>query len=364
MIHNKSEEHRSIWDKVIPVITALATTVIAIMTFVQKTEHEQAESDKSMIESAVSADLEKERTALYVVTEEAKDKKVSAGFALSILGTVMRNGGDDKLHREVYDNIVKLMEGTTTGSRGLNQYDELELNCLRAALTPAQSHRQKNIRKIQEFAVSDSLKLQADSRLLELSQLVSDPQAAIDMLLSIAGSYEFPDMIEKMIPHLCAAAKRRDNSLKDSNDDVAKFLEDASKASASFAETNEKIIPAISETNHSVAKTQKIDSTALRTQDIADDARAAAREAYRSEIRLDVARALIVKDLNSRKASWEDFSRVAIAKELEDDAQRLLSGISRNNTDEVEATNLKVILDEASLYLSRAKEISGKQISG
>src|SRR6478609_1495657 len=144
----------SLWDKVqsflIPGITALATSVVAIMTVVQKTEHEQSENIKSMIESAVSTSPEKERTAVYIVTDQAKDKRVPVGFALSIFSTVLRNGGDEKLRREVYDNIEKLLEGASPSSKGFNRYDQLEIYCLRAALTPAQSHRQKNIRNIEE----------------------------------------------------------------------------------------------------------------------------------------------------------------------------------------------------------------------
>jgi hypothetical protein len=225
----------------------------------------------------------------------------------------------------------------------------LELYCLRAALTPAQSQRQKNIYKIEEFADDDALKLQADSRLLELSQLVSDtdPQAAIDMLLSISGRYEFPDMIERAIPLLCAEAKRRDYSLKDSNQDIAGFLEKAIAATEKFiAATNDsldKTIAALPKTNHSVSRTQKM------AQDIVNDARVAAREATRSQIRLCLARALIVKDSNSRKDSLVNFSHLATANDLKEDAQRLLDGISKITAgEEGQPANLKGILDQAS----------------
>jgi hypothetical protein len=348
----------SLWEKVhsflIPGITALATSAVAIMTLSQKSEQEQAENVKSMIESAVSTSVEKERTAIYIVTDQAKDKRIPAGFALSILGTVLRNGGNEKLDREVYDNIEKLMEGASPSSRGFNRYDELEIYCLRAALTPAQSHRQKNIHKIEEFADNDALKLQADSRLLELSQLVSDtdPQAAIDMLLSISGRYEFPDMIERVIPLLCAEANRRDYSLKDSNHDIADFLEHATIVTASFAATEKfiaatndslgKVIGAVPKTNHSVSQTQKM------AQDIANEARVAAREAIRSQIRLCLARALIVKDSNSRNDSLINFSHLASANDLKEDAQRLLDGISKITAGEGHPANLKGILDQAS----------------
>lgn len=342
----------SLLDKVhsllIPGITALVTSIVACMSFQQKQKDEQAENVKSMIESAVSTSVENERSAIYIVTDQAKDNRIKVGFALSILGTVLRNG-KEQLRGEVYDNIEKLIEGASPSSRGFNRYDELELYCLRAALTPAQSQRQKNIYKIEEFADDDALKLQADSRLLELSQLVSDtdPQAAIDMLLSISGRYEFPDMIERAIPLLCAEAKRRDYSLKDSNQDIAGFLEKAIAATEKFiAATNDsldKTIAALPKTNHSVSRTQKM------AQDIVNDARVAAREATRSQIRLCLARALIVKDSNSRKDSLVNFSHLATANDLKEDAQRLLDGISKITAgEEGQPANLKGILDQAS----------------
>ena len=241
----------------------------------------------------------------------------------------------------------------------------MEIYCLRAALTPAQSHRQKNIRNIEEFVDSDALKLQADSRLLELSQIVSNPQAEIDMLLSISGRYQFPDMIERVIPLLRSAANRRDYSLKGSNHDIANFLEGASKASESFAAieksvaaTNDslsKIIDAFPKTNHSVTQGQKIEDTVRKVRDIANDAWAASREAYRSQIRLTLARALIMNDSNSRNRALASFSDVASANDLKDDAQRLLNGISRITPDEGHPANLKVILEEASKNLVAKK---------
>jgi hypothetical protein len=338
----------------IPGITALATSTVAFMTFQQKQKDEHAENVKSMIESAVSTSVENERTAIYIVTDQAKEKRIEVGFALSILGTVLRNG-KEQLRPEVYDNIEKLMEGASPSSRGFNRYDELELSCLRAALTPAQSQRIKNIHKIEEFADDDALKLQADSRLLELSQLVSDtnPQAAIDMLLSISGRYEFPDMIERAIPLLCAEAKRRDYSSKDSNQDIADFLKQVSDVSALIAATERVIavtndslgttIAALPKTNHSVSQTQEM------VQHIAKEAADAAREATRSQIRLCLARALITKDSNSRKDSLVNFSQFATANNLKQDAQRLVDGILKIiASDYGQSANLKGILDQAS----------------
>jgi hypothetical protein len=84
-------------------------------------------------------------------------------------------------------------------------------------------------------------------------------------------------------------------------------------------------------------------------QDIVNDARVAAREATRSQIRLCLARALIVKDSNSRKDSLVNFSHLATANDLKEDAQRLLDGISKITAgEEGQPANLKRILDQAS----------------
>jgi hypothetical protein len=72
---------------------------------------------------------------------------------------------------------------------------------------------------------SDGLKLQGTSKLLSLTQHLSDPQTVIDLLLSVCACDSDPDMIEKVIPNLCKAIKLRDHFGNESNQDVLGFLE-------------------------------------------------------------------------------------------------------------------------------------------
>jgi hypothetical protein len=53
-----------------------------------------------MVESAVSNDAVKERTAVRLVSYLTKINKLSPSFALSVFGSVARNGEDQKLRSE------------------------------------------------------------------------------------------------------------------------------------------------------------------------------------------------------------------------------------------------------------------------
>jgi hypothetical protein len=69
-----------------------------------------------MIASAVGDDAVKERSAIKVVSYLAKENQLSPEFALSILGTVVRNGGDEKLRGEVYDAVQNLTEESSSNN--------------------------------------------------------------------------------------------------------------------------------------------------------------------------------------------------------------------------------------------------------
>jgi RNA polymerase subunit RPABC4/transcription elongation factor Spt4 len=221
------------------IIISTATAILAYLTFFYQKETQENEKLQAMIESAVSDNAAKERTAIQVVSYLAKESKLSPKFALSILGTVVRNGGDEKLRGEVYDAVQNLTEEGSPNSLKFDKYEQLEVFCLRAALTPVQNQRQTNIRKIEEFVrkvqpkdsvananeTSGGLKLQGASKLLSLTQHLSDPQTVIDLLLSVCACDSDPDMIEKVIPNLCKAIKLRDHFGNESNQDVLGFLE-------------------------------------------------------------------------------------------------------------------------------------------
>jgi hypothetical protein len=205
-------------------IIPAAGAALAWFTFIYQKNMQENEKLQAMIESAVSQDAVKERTAVRVVSSLAKLDKVPTPFALSVLGTVARNSKDPAVRREAYDAI----ENLTIEPRSLEKldaYNKLEIFCLQAALTPSQYFRQKNLSRIEKYATNDLLGHEVASKLLALSQDVVDPQTKIDLLLTVFIRYGDPDMMQKGIPTLYNAVKERDPSQSDSNEDVLKFLE-------------------------------------------------------------------------------------------------------------------------------------------
>ena len=219
----------------------------------------------------------------------AKLDKLPAPFALSILGTVARSSEDPKLRREAYDALENLTtERSTFDVEKLDTYDKLEIFCLQAALTPSQFFRQRNLSYIEKYATSDLLAHEVASKLLALSQDVSDPQTKIDLLLTVFIRYNDPDMMERAIPILYSAVKERDPSQSDSNEDILNFLE-------------------------------------LVAQRNNDD---------RSQIRLYLIRALVTNNQHSRENYLEKFAIISAGKEIRDEAKRLLESITRTAKDD------------------------------
>jgi hypothetical protein len=169
----------------------------------------------------------------------------------------------------------------------LDAYDRLEIFCLQAALTPSPYFRQKNLSYIEKYATTDLLGHEAASKLLALSQDVSDPQTRIDLLLTVFDRYGEPDMMQRAIPILCTAIKERDPSESDSNEDVLKFLEMVAQ-------------------------------------------HAQQREDARSRIRLYLALALVTNDQHLREGYLGKFALVGAGKEIRDEAKRLIESIGRS----------------------------------
>src|SRR6266478_4374018 len=206
-----------------PLILSAAGTVLAYITFVHQAETQETEQLQTMVESAVSNDAVKERTAIRLVSYLAKLNKLSPSFALSIFGSVARSGEDQKLRSEAYDAIENLLEESSFNFAKFDKYDQLEIFCLEAALTPAQYWRQVNLHKIEQFTADKILKYEAASKLLSLSQDLSNPQSSIDILLSVPVRSNNPDIIERAIPILCKAVKERSGNTSDK--DVVDYLE-------------------------------------------------------------------------------------------------------------------------------------------
>jgi hypothetical protein len=283
-----------------PLILSAAGTVLAYITFVHQAETQETEQLQTMVESAVSNDAVKERTAIRLVSYLAKLDKLSPSFALSIFGSVARNGEDPKLRSEAYDAIENLMEESSFNLAKFDKYDQLEIFCLQAALTPAQYWRQVNLHKIEQFTADKILKYEAASKLLSLSQDLSNPQSSIDILLSVPVRSNNPDLIERAIPILCKAVKERSGNTSDK--DVVDYLE---------SRAHEMSAPAT-------------------------------RDELRSQIRLYVAGALVTKDQPVRENSLKEIARIcALNPGLEDDTERLFDGVARNMVD----ADLRSIVD-------------------
>jgi hypothetical protein len=291
-----------------PLILSAAGTVLAYITFVHQTETQKAEKLQALIESAVSNDKAKERTAVRLASYLAKSNQLSNSFAVSILGTVARNDDDEKLRAEIYDAVENLGKKGSLHLTMLDRYDQLEVFCLRAALTPAQYWRQVNLHAIEQFATDKELKYQAATKLLSLAQDMLSPQAVIDIVLSVPIRLNDPDLIEQTIPVLCKALKKRSSK----SNDVADFL-------------------------NSVVK-QTVPTS---------------RDEIRSEVRLLLARALVAKDPAVRESSLKEIARITIVNaNLNDDTEQLFDTIVQSVGD----ANLQQIVDSARKCLTREKK--------
>jgi hypothetical protein len=301
-----------------PLILSAAGTVLAYITFVHQAETQETEQLQTMVESAVSNDAVKERTAVRLVSYLAKLNKLSPSFALSIFGSVARSGEDQKLRSEAYDAIENLLEEGSFNFAKFDKYDQLEIFCLEAALTPAQYWRQVNLHKIEQYTADKMLKYEAALKLLALSQDLSNPQSSIDILLSVPIRLNNPDIIERAIPILCKAVKERSGNTSDN--DVVDYLQ-------------------------------------LRAQEVPSPP---TREGLRSQIRLYVAGALVTKDQPIRESSLKEIARIcALNPGLEDDTERLFDGIARNMVD----ADLRSIVDIVHNHLTLLKEKPAGQIT-
>jgi hypothetical protein len=201
-----------------PFVIPAATAILGYMTLLYQERSHKNEKLQTMIESAVSGDPAKQRTAVQTVTHLAKHRQIEPSFALSIFGTVVRDARDEQVRGEVYDALENLAGENDSNLVGFDKYERLEILCLRASLTPSQYQRQKNIHAIEEFVSNDELKVQASSKMLSLVAHLSDPQTIIDLLLSVSAYGNKPDLLEKVIPGLCNPVKLRDHFGKESNE--------------------------------------------------------------------------------------------------------------------------------------------------
>jgi len=146
--------------------------------------------------------------------------------------------------------------------------------------------------------------------LLALSQDISNPQATIDILLSLPVRLNSPDVIERAIPVLCKAVKQR--SADSSDKDVADYLE-----------------------------------TIARQSDATN------RDGLRFRIRLYLTRALVTKDQSIHDSSLREIAQMSASDgALKDDIEQLFEGVARN----IEDADLRHEVETARTYLALLKE--------
>ena len=301
-----------------PLILSAAGTVLAYMTFLHQAQTQETEQLQAMVESAVSNDAVKERTAVRLVSYLTKIDKLSPSFALSIFGSVARNGEDQKLRSEAYDAVENLLEESSFNLSKFDKYDQLEIFCLQAALTPAQYWRQVNLHKIEQYSTDKTLKYEAASKLLALSQDLSNPQATIDILFSLPVRLNNPDMIEQAIPILCKAVKDRSSNISDK--DVLDYLETL----------------------------------------VQETAAPGTRDSLRSQIRLYLARALVTKDQSIRESSLKEIAHIgALNPGLGDDTEQLFDTVARNMVD----ADLRSIVDAVHQHLTLLRDKSATRVT-
>jgi hypothetical protein len=224
------------WDTIttlaVPFLSSLAGVFLGYLTFFHKAAIEDTERLKTIVESAVSNDEVKERTAIRVVTYLAKSNEILPTVALSILGTMARNGTGEKLRSEAFDALENLIDQDSGMWSKFDPYDQVEILCLQAALSPGQHWRQENLNRLEKYSQKPVLgakpQREAASKLLSLSRDISlkNPQAVIDLLLSMPILLDDPDIIDQGVPLLCEAIKARS---KTQSGDVADYLKDVAE---------------------------------------------------------------------------------------------------------------------------------------
>ncbi|MBV8142039.1 MAG: hypothetical protein JOZ60_08350 [Verrucomicrobia bacterium] len=181
-----SEAKKKSWFEVFtslsgPLILSAAGTVLAYITYVHQAETQATDQLQALVESAVSNDAVKERTAIRLVSYLTKLDKIPPSFALSIFGSVARNGQDEKLRNEAYEAIENLLAESSYHLAKFDKYDQLEIYCLQAALTPAQYWRQVNLHKIARNMPDSGLRSTVEAAHRYLTLLKNKPGARLTL---------------------------------------------------------------------------------------------------------------------------------------------------------------------------------------
>jgi hypothetical protein len=200
---------------VVPILSSLGGLAVGYFTFFHNAAVEDTKQYKTIVESAVSDDEAKQRTAVRMVAYLAKSKTIEPTLGLSVLGTVARTAKTEDLRNEAVDAIENLFR--VKGSLNLDPYDYVELLTLRAALSPAESSRRENLHALEtdpKVTSEPDLARAAGLKLLALSHAVPNhPQTVIDLLLSIPSVIHDRDIIAREVALLFNTIKSRPKSV-------------------------------------------------------------------------------------------------------------------------------------------------------
>lgn len=209
---------------VVPIVSSLGGVAVGYFTFFHNVAIEDTKQYKTIVESAVSNDPAKQRTAVRMVTYLAKSKSIEPTVGLSVLGIVARTAQTEDLRNEAVDAIENLFR--VQSLLNLDPYDYVELLTLRAALSPAESSRRENLHTLEtdpKVTSEPDLARAAGLKLLALSRAVpGHPQTVIDLLLSIPSVVDDRDIIAREVALLFKAIKSRPKSVPAK--DVAAYL--------------------------------------------------------------------------------------------------------------------------------------------
>ena len=313
-----------------PFVVPAATAILGCMTLLYQERSHENEKLQTMIESAVSGDSAKERTAVQTVTYLAKHREIEPSFALSILGTVVRDARDEQLRGEVYDALENLA-GEDSNLKGFDKYERLEILCLRASLTRRNFSVRRTFMLSRNSSPMTNLRYKPLRNCFLSLNICPTPKPLSTCSVSAYGNK--PDMLEKVIPSLCKAVKLRDHFGNESNEDVVNFL---------------------------MKVAGDLKSATAVTQSIAqDESSLDVRETSRLQMRLYLARALVAKAKKLRDDSLTEFENIVSSHGLGADARLLLDGIGRTTED----PNLPTIVKTVNHYLDGEKDVGDHKFS-
>ena len=103
---------------VVPIFSSLGGVAVGYFTFFYNVAVEDTKQYQTIVESAVSNDEAKQRTAVRMVSYLAKSKTIEPTVGLSVLGIVARTAKTEELRNEAVDAIEKSVQSKELAQLG------------------------------------------------------------------------------------------------------------------------------------------------------------------------------------------------------------------------------------------------------